>query len=74
MLFDSYSIKRIMLKFHLLIVLLEIMILSGTKAGDVYSFGIICHEVLECSGPFNTRHDHGLDAESEYCFINSILV
>ncbi|KAL5251741.1 hypothetical protein ACHWQZ_G014786 [Mnemiopsis leidyi] len=29
----------------------------GSKEGDVYSFGVICHEILECSGPFNT-HDH----------------
>lgn len=34
--------------------------LSGTKEGDVYSFGIICHEVLENCGPFNTS-DEGCD-------------
>ena len=23
----------------------------------MYSFGIICHEIIQCSGPFNTYDD-----------------
>ena len=40
-----------------------ISVFAGTREGDVYSFGIVCHEIIDCSGPFNSHDDYGIGAD-----------
>jgi len=40
---------------------------EGTQKGDVYSFAIICQEIVYRKGPFWLEDDEYIPAEGAYC-------
>ena len=40
----------------------------------MYSLGIICHEIIDGSGPFNTYDDSGIGADGQFLLLLNLLL